>query len=103
MTSILNPTNGYKYNSKYSSLSPEEILETKRKKYMDWKSNLPDDKREKLKEQTKLANSRRNVKGKCVCCGGREYTDIYQHNKTRKHQYNSNKSKQDEKSLDNKK
>ena len=85
MTSVLNPTNGYKYNSKYSSLSPEEIMNEKRKKYMEWKANLSEDKLKRLKEQMARANEKKNVRGVCIYCGGKEYTDIYQHNKTRKH------------------
>jgi hypothetical protein len=88
---MINPQNGYKYNSKYSKLSPEEILNEKRKKYKEWLENLPEDKRREVKnQQSKFVYSH---VGTCELCGGHTYSDIYQHRRTKKHQFNESNNK----------
>jgi len=84
--------NSYKYESKYSKLSAEEILEKKKEKQLEWKAKLSEDANERLRERqreaNKINNKHRDMSGVCEKCGGREYKDIYQHKKSKKHQKN---------------
>lgn len=76
--------NGYKYRSKYSGLSAEEILEEKRKRYAEWMEGLSKEEREKLNARKREITKNQDKSGECKICG-KEYKDIYQHRRTKRH------------------
>lgn len=83
------PKNNYVYTSKYSSLSPEEILREKKKKSAEWKKNLSEGDKEKLKLRMRELSKKQIRSGICVTCGHKHYADLYQHKRSKKHKRNA--------------
>ena len=74
---------GYQRKSKYSNKTAGELAEIKRERYREWKNRLSKEQREELEEKQKKGGDRI---GRCEICGeDKEYADLYQHKKSKKH------------------
>lgn len=79
MEKRINPENGYVRASKYSNLTPKEIMEIKRGQEKAWR----DKKKEYIKENYS-SKWKEYRSGRCEICG-REYVDLRGHYKSKKH------------------
>ena len=76
--------NGYKYNSKYSNLTSEEIMEKKREMSKERREMMSEDKKGELRERIRELNKKQDKSGECEVCK-KVYKDIYQHRRGKKH------------------
>jgi hypothetical protein len=82
-----------RYNSKYSGKTAEEILEIKKEQQRAWVNRMSEEERKKMRDKYNDEHNKEWKKyrsGRCEICD-REYSDLKNHCKTKKHSVNMQK------------